>query len=70
MTNLPESVQDQTNPHSWWVEVHTPMPAWSHCYGPFDHRQAARMARAGYVENLRKEGARDIVAVVKQQDSW
>jgi hypothetical protein len=70
MSNLIAPIQDQPSQSSWWVEVHTPMPVWTHSYGPFEHRQEARMARAGYVENLRKEGARDIIAVVKQQDGW
>jgi Domain of unknown function (DUF1816) len=70
MLNSTLPAQVQSHQHSWWVEVHTPMPEWTHCYGPFDHLQEARIARTGYVENLRKEGARDIVAVVKQHDVY
>jgi Domain of unknown function (DUF1816) len=50
----------------WWVEVNTAIPLCTYYFGPFDHRWEARGARAGYVEDLQTEGARDIVALVKQ----
>jgi Domain of unknown function (DUF1816) len=50
----------------WWVEVNTSIPLCTYYFGPFDYPWEARGARAGYVEDLEAEGARDIVALVKQ----
>jgi hypothetical protein len=52
----------------WWVEVRTSVPLCTYYFGPFNHQHEARVARSGYVEDLREEGARDIVAIVKQCD--
>jgi Domain of unknown function (DUF1816) len=51
---------------TWWVEVQTSVPQCTYYFGPFDHPEEARESREGYVQDLRQEGARDIVALVKQ----
>lgn len=50
----------------WWVEIQTTVPLCTYYFGPFETQQEARDARTGYVEDLHCEGARDIIAVVKQ----
>jgi hypothetical protein len=50
----------------WWVEVQTSVPRCTYYFGPFDYRYEAKASREGYVEDLEQEGARDIVALVKQ----
>ena len=50
----------------WWVEVQTSVPRCTYYFGPFDYLDEARASRAGYVEDLEGEGARDIVVRVKQ----
>jgi Domain of unknown function (DUF1816) len=50
----------------WWVEVQTSVPRCTYYFGPFDNHEEARESREGYVQDLRQEGARDIVALVKQ----
>jgi Domain of unknown function (DUF1816) len=50
----------------WWVEVQTSVPRCTYYFGPFDYHYEAKASREGYVEDLEQEGARDIVALVKQ----
>lgn len=50
----------------WWVEINTSVPLCTYYFGPFDSRKDAQDARTGYVEDLYREEARDIVALVKQ----
>lgn len=50
----------------WWVEINTSVPLCTYYFGPFDSQEEAQDSRTGYVEDLRREDARDIVAVVKQ----
>jgi hypothetical protein len=50
----------------WWVEINTLIPLCTYYFGPFDSRKEAQDSRTGYVEDLHQEGARDIVALVKQ----
>jgi hypothetical protein len=50
----------------WWVEVQTSVPRCTYYFGPFDYQDEAKASRAGYVEDLEGEGARDIVVRVKQ----
>jgi Domain of unknown function (DUF1816) len=56
----------QPDRQPWWVEVNTAIPLCTYYFGPFDDRWEAHGARSGYVEDLQAEGARDIVALVKQ----
>jgi Domain of unknown function (DUF1816) len=50
----------------WWVEVQTSVPRCTYYFGPFDDHAEAKASRQGYVEDLQQEGAREIVALVKQ----
>jgi Domain of unknown function (DUF1816) len=50
----------------WWVEIQTSVPRCTYYFGPFDYYDEAKASREGYVEDLEQEGARDIVALVKQ----
>jgi hypothetical protein len=49
----------------WWVEINTSVPLCTYYFGPFDSQTEARDSRAGYVDDLNQEGARDIVALIK-----
>jgi hypothetical protein len=51
---------------AWWVEITTSEPRCVYYFGPFSAAKAAQMARSGYVEDLEKEGAKNIVVAVKQ----
>lgn len=50
---------------SWWVEINTSVPLCTYYFGPFDSQAEARDSRTGYVDDLCKEGARGIVALIK-----
>lgn len=50
----------------WWVEINTSTPLCTYYFGPFDSQEEARDSRTGYVDDLCQEGARDIIALVKQ----
>lgn len=50
----------------WWVEVTTTQPDCTYYFGPFDNSDEAASAQHGYIEDLRKEGAAHVEAVVKQ----
>lgn len=50
----------------WWVEISTTHPNCLYYFGPFDSREEALDNQAGYVEDLRGEGAQNITLYVKQ----
>jgi hypothetical protein len=49
----------------WWVEINTSVPLCTYYFGPFNSKAEARDSRTGYVNDLCREGARDIVALIK-----
>ena len=51
---------------AWWVEIMTAEPKCIYYFGPFSDEKAAQTARPGYIEDLEKEGAQNIVVVVKR----
>lgn len=51
---------------AWWVEVVTDSPRCTYYFGPFLSEDAAKSAKAGYVEDLEQEGAQGISASVKR----
>jgi len=51
---------------AWWVEVVTGDPRCTYYFGPFSSVSEANAARAGYVEDLEKEGAQGIAVDVKR----
>lgn len=50
----------------WWVEISTALPCCTYYFGPFVSSQSAQLALAGYIEDLEKEGARDLTLQIKQ----
>ncbi len=50
----------------WWVEVTTVQPDCTYYFGPFENPDEATVARSGYVEDLKNEGAAKIEAVIKR----
>ena len=68
-TQKPLSQIASRTPHSqllWWVEINTAVPLCTYYFGPFDSKAEARDSRTGYVDDLHQEGARDIIALIKQ----
>jgi hypothetical protein len=51
---------------AWWVEVVTDEPHYTYYFGPFVLATSAHAAKAGYVEDLEKEGAKGIRVTVRQ----
>jgi len=51
---------------AWWIEVATGSPRCTYYFGPFSSVGEANAAQAGYVEDLEKEGAQEIVVDVKR----
>jgi hypothetical protein len=50
----------------WWVEIATAMPCCTYYFGPFASSKSAQLSLAGYIEDLEKEGARDLTLQIKQ----
>jgi hypothetical protein len=51
---------------AWWVEVTTENPVCTYYFGPFESDAIAKEHQAGYIEDLQREGAQNIVATVKR----
>lgn len=75
LPSLVESIRKQQFPSalnvhqsklSWWVEINTAVPLCTYYFGPFDSQKEARDSRTGYVNDLYREEARGIIALVKQ----
>jgi hypothetical protein len=49
----------------WWIEINTSVPLCTYYFGPFDSKAEARDSRTGYIDDLCREGARDIVTLIK-----
>ena len=50
----------------WWVKVKTQSPDCLYYFGPFDSRSEAKGKQTGYMEDLVKEGAKNVVPVVSR----
>lgn len=51
---------------AFWVEITTSSPRCTYYFGPFLTAQEAKVAQAGYLEDLEKEGAQGITVMVKR----
>lgn len=51
---------------AWWVEITTESPRCTYYFGPFAAEQTATNAKSGYIEDLQREDAQEIRAVVKR----
>jgi Domain of unknown function (DUF1816) len=51
---------------AWWVELSTDRPKCVYYFGPFADASAAKLAVAGYVEDLEGESAQGIKAEIKR----
>jgi hypothetical protein len=51
---------------AWWVEISTENPHCTYYFGPFSSDGEAESERAGYVEDLEKEGAQGIKVTIKR----
>ena len=56
MNSLFNQVQSLFAKH-WWIEISTDAPRCIYYFGPFKNKAEATQAEAGYVEDLRQEGA-------------
>ena len=50
---------------AWWLHVSTQQPNNQYYFGPFETALEAESNRAGYIEDLRQEGATNIISEVK-----
>ena len=50
----------------WWIEIYTDYPQCLYYFGPFDNKTEARDAQAGFIEDLRQEGAEHFAVEIKQ----
>lgn len=50
----------------WWVEILTARPHCLYYFGPFETVEAAQENQAGYIEDLRDEGAEGIAVKIVQ----
>lgn len=51
---------------AWWVEIATDSPRCLYYFGPFLSVKEAKANQGGYVADLEKEGAQNIVVKVKR----
>jgi hypothetical protein len=51
---------------AWWAEIVTDTPRCTYYFGPFASSGEAEAAKAGYVEDLRQEGATNIRVTIKR----
>lgn len=49
-----------------WVEITTIAPQCTYYFGPFASRSDAELAKLGYLEDLKGEGAKEIKVVIKK----
>ena len=56
----------QTSQRPWWVKIQTQMPPCVYYFGPFDQEKEAKMAMAGYVDDLVQEGAQTMDITIEQ----
>ncbi|MDY7013947.1 MAG: DUF1816 domain-containing protein [Cyanobacteriota bacterium] len=45
---------------AWWAEITTETPKCTYYFGPFTSQSEAELASAGYIEDLKQEGAMGI----------
>ncbi|HEY9877626.1 MAG TPA: DUF1816 domain-containing protein [Leptolyngbyaceae cyanobacterium] len=50
---------------TWWVEITTFNPPCTYYFGPFYSYQEAEIHSPGYIEDLIKEGAGEILSLIK-----
>lgn len=50
---------------AWWIEIVTVEPACTYYFGPFTSGEEAELAQAGYVEDIKQEGAQGMSVQVK-----
>jgi lipid II:glycine glycyltransferase (peptidoglycan interpeptide bridge formation enzyme) len=51
---------------AWWVEIKTGNPRCTYYFGPFLNDVSAQEHLPGYVEDLEKEGAQNLMVAVKR----
>lgn len=51
---------------SWWLEINTAKPRCTYYFGPFRTNAEAQASQAGYMEDLKSEGAQDIKVTLKR----
>ncbi len=52
----------------WWIEISTDLPHCLYYFGPFQSKTEAAQSEAGYVEDLKQEGA-EIIQVTMMKCS-
>lgn len=52
---------------AYWVKITTDSPTCTYYFGPFANELEAKVAQAGYCEDLRGEGAQNIVVAYERR---
>lgn len=50
----------------WWVKVVVQSPACTYYFGPFDSFKEAQSQQSGYIQDLKEEGATEVVSQIQQ----
>lgn len=51
---------------AWWVKIFTANPRCTYYFGPFLTSEEAKVAKAGYIEDLENEGAQGIQVSIEK----
>jgi hypothetical protein len=50
----------------WWIKVQTETPTCTYYFGPFSQKDEAKNSQVGYLDDLVKEGAREITVDIEK----
>jgi hypothetical protein len=51
---------------AWWIKVTTETPSCTYYFGPFLSKKEALDSQSGYLEDIKSEGAREIVIEIER----
>ena len=60
------NLNSQPQALAWWIEIYTDFPRCLYYFGPFESVEEAESNEADYLEDLRQEGAENILAQIKE----
>lgn len=52
--------------HPWWIKIRTESPSCLYYYGPFESEKEAQTSQLGYIEDLLREGAKDVRPIIEK----
>ena len=66
MYSTSRELSKETENHNWWIEICTANPFCIYYFGAFDSFWEALLAKSGYIQDLKQEGAELTVINIKQ----